>query len=40
MGVELNAADTFGRTALDAAKVLGYDSVVAFLVESGADVAD
>ena len=40
MGVELNNADTFGRTALDAAKVLGYDSVVAFLVESGADVAD
>ena len=40
MGVELNAADTFGRTTLEAAKVLGYDSVVAFLVESGADAAD
>lgn len=36
LGVDVNAANTDGRTALDAAKALGYDSVVAFLVETGA----
>jgi len=36
MGVDLNAANTNGRTALDAAKALKYDSVVKFLVEKGA----
>jgi ankyrin repeat protein len=36
LGVDVNAADTDGRTALDAAKVLGYETVVNFLVEKGA----
>ena len=36
LGVDVNAANTDGRTALDAAKSLGYDSVVQFLVEAGA----
>jgi ankyrin repeat protein len=36
LGVDLNAANTDGRTALDAAKALRYDSVVKFLVEQGA----
>jgi ankyrin repeat protein len=36
LGVDVNAADTGGRTALDAAKALRYDSVVKFLVEKGA----
>jgi uncharacterized protein len=35
-GVDLNAANTDGRTALDAAKSLGYDSVVEFLAGRGA----
>ncbi len=35
-GVDVNAANTDGRTALDAAKALKYDSVVRFLVEKGA----
>lgn len=39
-GVDVNATDAFGRTALDAATDLGYESVVDFLVESGANVAD
>ena len=36
LGVEVNAANTDGRTALDAAKALQYDTVVKFLVEKGA----
>jgi len=36
LGVDVNAADPSGRTALDAAKALKYDSVVAFLLENGA----
>ncbi len=36
LGVDLNAASANGRTALDAAKALKYDSVVKFLVEKGA----
>jgi ankyrin repeat protein len=35
LGVDLNAANIDGRTALDAAKALKYDSVVKFLVEKG-----
>jgi ankyrin repeat protein len=35
-GVDVNAANTDGRTALDAATALKYDSVVAFLTEKGA----
>jgi ankyrin repeat protein len=36
LGVDVNASDTDGRTALDAAKALRFDSVVNFLVEKGA----
>jgi ankyrin repeat protein len=36
MGVDLNVADTDGRTALDAARTLRYESVVKFLVDKGA----
>jgi ankyrin repeat protein len=36
LGVDVNAANTDGRTALDAAKALKYESVVKFLVENGA----
>jgi ankyrin repeat protein len=36
LGVDVNMADPTGRTALDAAKGLKYDSVVSFLVEHGA----
>ena len=36
LGVDVNAANTDGRTALDAAKTLKYDTVVEFLVEQGA----
>jgi ankyrin repeat protein len=36
LGVDINAANPDGRTALDAAKTLKYDSVVKFLVEKGA----
>jgi ankyrin repeat protein len=36
LGVDVNAANNDGRTALDAAKALKYDSVVKFLVEKGA----
>ncbi len=35
-GVDLTIADSSGRTALDAAVDLGYDSVVAYLTEAGA----
>jgi ankyrin repeat protein len=34
LGVDVNAANADGRTALDAAKALGYGSVVQFLMES------
>ena len=36
LGVDINAANTDGRTALDAAKALRYDTVVKFLVQKGA----
>ncbi|PYT10151.1 MAG: hypothetical protein DMF60_01080 [Acidobacteria bacterium] len=36
LGVDVNAANVDGRTALDAAKTLKYDSVVKFLMEHGA----
>ncbi len=36
LGADLNTANTDGRTALDGAKALNYDSVVSFLVEKGA----
>ena len=36
LGVDINRANTDGRTALDAAKALKYDTVVKFLVEKGA----
>jgi ankyrin repeat protein len=36
LGVDLNAANTDGRTALDAAKDLRYGTVVKFLAEKGA----
>jgi hypothetical protein len=36
LGADLNAANTEGHTALDAAKNLKYESVVSFLVEKGA----
>ena len=36
LGVDLNATNSDGGTALDAAKTLGYDTVVTFLVEKGA----
>jgi ankyrin repeat protein len=36
LGVDVNAANTDGSTALDAAKTLRYDSVIKFLLEKGA----
>jgi len=36
LGVDVNATGTDGRTALDAAKSLRYETVVKFLVEKGA----
>jgi ankyrin repeat protein len=36
LGVDVNQANTDGRTALDAARALKYDGVVKFLVEHGA----
>lgn len=36
LGVDVNAANTDGRTALDAAKALKFETVVAFLLEKGA----
>ena len=36
LGVDVNAANTDGRTALDAAKTAKYESVVTFLVDHGA----
>jgi ankyrin repeat protein len=36
LGADLNVANTDGRTALDGAKALRYDSVVAYLTEKGA----
>jgi ankyrin repeat protein len=35
-GIDVNAANTDGRTALDGVKAQGYDAVVRFLVEKGA----
>jgi uncharacterized protein len=36
LGVDVNAANTDGRTALDAARALKYDTVVKLLLEKGA----
>ena len=36
LGIDVNAVNDDGRTALDAARTLKYDTVVAFLVEKGA----
>jgi ankyrin repeat protein len=36
LGADLNLANTDGRTALDAARALRYQSVIDFLVENGA----
>lgn len=36
LGVDVNAADSDGRTALDAANALGYKSVGSYLMEQGA----
>jgi ankyrin repeat protein len=36
LGVDVQAVNTDGRTALDAAKALGYDSVIQFLAEKAA----
>ena len=36
LGVDVNAANVDGRTALDAAKASKYDSVVRFLLDNGA----
>ncbi len=36
LGVDVNAMNTDGRTALDAAKTLKYETVVAYLVSKGA----
>ena len=36
LGIDVNAANADGRTALDAAKALKYDGVVKFLVDKGA----
>ncbi len=36
LGVDLNVASTDGRTALDGAKNLGYQSVISFLTDKGA----
>ena len=36
LGADVNAANDDGRTALDAAKALKYESVVKFLTEKGA----
>jgi ankyrin repeat protein len=36
LGINVNAANTDGRTALDAARALKFESVVAYLVEKGA----
>ena len=35
-GIDLNAANTDGRTALDAARALKFESVVTFLLDHGA----
>ena len=35
-GVDVNAANTDGRTALDAARALKFERVATFLVEHGA----
>ena len=40
LGVDVNAANAQGRTALDEAMARGYDSVVEFLLENGATAAD
>jgi ankyrin repeat protein len=36
LGVDVHAANTDGRTALDAAKALNYNTVVSFLIEKSA----
>lgn len=37
-GLDVNAADRGGRTAVHGAALLGYDKVIRFLAESGADL--
>lgn len=37
LGVDVNAANSDGRTALEAAKALNYESVVRYLIEKGAE---
>jgi ankyrin repeat protein len=37
LGIDLNARNTDGRTALDAAEGLRFQSVIDFLVENGAE---
>ena len=36
LGVDVNAANTDGRTALDGARALRFDSVITFLTDHGA----
>jgi ankyrin repeat protein len=36
LGADVNAANTDGRTALDGAQALKYESVIAFLKDHGA----
>jgi ankyrin repeat protein len=36
LGIDVNAANTDGRTALDAAKALKYETVVTYLESKGA----
>jgi len=36
LGIDVNAANTDGRTALDGAKNLKFESVIAYLTDKGA----
>ena len=37
LGIDINAVDATGRTVLDEAEALQYESVVEYLVEVGAE---